>query len=433
MRKIVASVGLVALGASVVHAEDVSPYFSANAGKVWNISASLRGFYDDNINTAPNNSSAKVSSFGYAVTPSVGINWERDQNTLLLNYQYSLLYYDRRAPGFSQYEQDHLFNGEFDHRFSERYSIKVRDSFAIGQEPDQLRSGDVFTSVTRQPGFNYRNDGAVIINGELTPLFGFEAGYDNALFLFHQRGAFVIPGVIVVPSEAGTSDRMEHTIHLDGRWQALPETTAVLGYQFRYVDYTGNEAIATDAAGDVFFSDSRNSRSHYGYVGLDHNFLPNLQGSVRVGGSFDDYYNDPTHRQDIAPYARLGLTYNYAEQSYVTAGFSYDRNSTDVAAVGSVANGLTQAQQSAAVFATVYQRIVPNLFATLTAQFQHSTFVGGEPNGDTEKYYLIGLNLQYKFCNYLSAEIGYDYDKVDSDIGRGYDRNKVYVGITGTY
>lgn len=420
MRKIVASVGLVALGASVVHAEDAAPYFSADSGKIWHISASLRGFYDDNINTVPNNA-GRVSSFGYAITPSIGVNWQRDQNTLMLNYQYSLLYYDRQAAGFSRWEQDHLFSGEFDHQFSERYSLKVTDSFAIGQEPGQLAGGPFYGTITRQPGFNYQNTGGLILNGQLTPLFGFEAGYENGLFLFH------------LPIEVATMNRMEHTFHLDGRWQALPETTAVLGYQFNTVDYTGDKPIALGPTGQILMSDSRNSRSHYGYVGLDHNFSPNLQGSVRAGGRFTDYYNDPSHEQDVSPYARIGLTYHYAEESYVTAGFAYDRNATDALGVGTATNGLTVAQQSASIFATVYHRIVPNLYGTVTAQFQDSSFVGGAIDGQSERYFLIGLNLRYQFCNYLSAELGYDYDKVDSDIGRSYDRNKVYVGITGTY
>jgi hypothetical protein len=29
--------------------------------------------------------------------------------------------------------------------------------------------------------------------------------------------------------------------------------------------------------------------------------------------------------------------------------------------------------------------------------------------------------------------VGYNYDNVDSQLGRTYDRNRVYVGVTGSY
>jgi hypothetical protein len=79
---------------------------------------------------------------------------------------------------------------------------------------------------------------------------------------------------------------------------------------------------------------------------------------------------------------------------------------------------------------------VPNLFGGVTAQYQHSTAISSNPlvNDGVEQIFLIGVNLKYQFCHYLSAELGYDFDKVESDfVGRSYDRNKVYVGISATY
>jgi hypothetical protein len=46
----------------------------------------------------------------------------------------------------------------------------------------------------------------------------------------------------------------------------------------------------------------------------------------------------------------------------------------------------------------------------------------------------VGLNLAYRINQFLSAEAGYNYDKVDSDlVGRSYSRNRVYVGVRATY
>ena len=53
MKKIVASVSLVAIGASGLQAA-LLPGLTTESGKPWTLSATLRGFYDDNINTYPN-------------------------------------------------------------------------------------------------------------------------------------------------------------------------------------------------------------------------------------------------------------------------------------------------------------------------------------------------------------------------------------------
>ena len=50
MKRIVASIGLVAVGASGIQAA-LLPALTKESGKPWSVSATLRGFYDDNFNT----------------------------------------------------------------------------------------------------------------------------------------------------------------------------------------------------------------------------------------------------------------------------------------------------------------------------------------------------------------------------------------------
>jgi hypothetical protein len=98
---------------------------------------------------------------------------------------------------------------------------------------------------------------------------------------------------------------------------------------------------------------------------------------------------------------------------------------------------LTLDQESAVVYGNIDHRIVPRLYGNLNAQFQNSVFNGGAYDGKSEQYYIVGVGLQYRFDPlgdfHLSADAGYNYVKVDSDIGRGYDRNRVYIGVTASY
>jgi hypothetical protein len=448
MKKIVASVGLIALGVSnfnAVHGQDVAtpPY------KPWNVSASLRAFYDDNINTVPNGPN-KTGSFGFQVSPGVGLDWHDDQTSLKLDYLYTLRWYDKRPFASDNYDQDHQFNASFGHAFNERYQLGVTESFVIGQEPEMLRSG-LFApgEFQRVSGDNIRNYGTITLNGQLTPLFGFEAGYANQFYDYHDSGASVFGGIVgrfiggtfvPGPSYSGSLDRIVHNIHLDSRWQITPQTVGVLGYAFELTDYTGNEPIAvvsqkigTNAPTPlVLNSDSRNSRANYIYGGADHNFGPDLSGSIRVGIRDTDYYNDPTAKSAISPYVNSSLKYNYQAESYAEAGFSFDRTPTDMVAASST--DVTRDSDSAVIFGHINHRIVPDLFGSLLAQFQNSTFNGGSFDGKSERYFMLGLDLTYRFNPYLSADIGYNYDKVDSDIsGRSYDRNRVYIGMTARY
>lgn len=66
MKKIFASIGVVALGAAAVHGESAAMMGTgADNTKSWSVGARLRGFYDDNYTTAPND--VKRESFGASI------------------------------------------------------------------------------------------------------------------------------------------------------------------------------------------------------------------------------------------------------------------------------------------------------------------------------------------------------------------------------
>ena len=179
-------------------------------------------------------------------------------------------------------------------------------------------------------------------------------------------------------------------------------------------------------------SDVRNSRSHYGYVGTEHNFRADFSGSLRAGARYIDFYNDPASESGVSPYVQASLRYIYTTESFARVGFGYDRNPTSQ--FSAQGNSITLDAQSLVAFASISHRIVPNLYGSVTGQFQNSTFNGGSLDNETENYYVVDLNLEYRFNPHLSAEVGYNYDQVDSDVsGGGFTRNRVYLGVTASY
>jgi hypothetical protein len=428
MKRIVASVGLIAVGASGLHA-DVFPGLTAESGKPWTASATLRGFYDDNPSTLPNSSNPE-GSYGFEISPSIEFLFPWEQTTLSFGYIYSLKYFENKpvnSTGHDDNTQD--IHAGLTHAFSERYSISLRDSFVIGQEPDFLRSGNTFTTFQRYSGNNMRNYGVIDFLAQVTPEFGLDLGYANTLVKYSDDAN---PAVTGVASNAGLLDELDNVIHLDGRYQLQPQTVGILGVQYRQTAYTGDQPIGVYDTGEAVMSDARNARSYYGYVGLDHNFRPDFTGSVRLGGRYTDYYNSLDSQNQASPYAMLSLKYTYLPESSIQFGGSYDYSPTSLTPYSNAADSINTSAEAGTVFVALTHRIVPKLYGSVLAQYQNSMYVGGTIDGQSDNFYLVGLNLRYQFNPNFSAGVGYNYDNL-SGVQPHYDRNRVYLGITGSY
>jgi len=450
MKKIVASVGLVALGASTLNAAYTQGLTELETQKPWSVGLTLRGFYDDNIEASHN---GKIESFGYEVNPWAGIHWVGDQTLIGATYSYSGKYYDEtRSDTDEHWSHAHNFDAMLQHAFNPRFNFQVRDSFVIGQEPDVLRAGDSFPTVQRISGDNIRNFATIAFNAQITPVFGLHAGYDNALWNYDQSGIDVprdsfgqtLPGLQpIFSSYSGTLDRMEQSGYIDARWQLGPETVGLIGYRYRHVEYTGDEFIngaafvaapgATPVPVAGLKSDVRNYDSHYGYLGVEHRFRPDLFGSLKAGVRYTDNYNDPNGATDTGPYVQADLNYEQSADTTFSAGFSQDFNTTDI--VGGAGDFVRGVNNSVA-YLSFRHRLAPSLYLTGQGTFQYSIFQGGGAtyDGQADMFFLAGVNLEYWFSKHFSGSLGYNYDNLSSDIpNRDFDRNRVYIGVSATY
>jgi hypothetical protein len=345
----------------------------------------------------------------------------------------------------------HLFNLGLDHQFSDQYDFRAQDSIAVGQEPDLLRAGagNSQASFTRVPGNNLRNYADLALDGQFTRELGFEVGYNNTLYHYAADNPNGANGTWVSPSYAGILDRIEHTIHLDVRYTLQPNTVGLVGYQFSQVDFTAGQIIIPAGPSPLppipMYSDSRDNRGHYGYVGVDSTLRSDLKGSLRVGARYTDYFNETgSGNNNVVPFVMLSLNWTYGDDTAVAFIFTHDRGAIDVvsapASPNSVASTAVLDIESSAESLSLKQRLGPNLYGSLVGQFQQAVYnnPGGLLDGKTDDYYGIGVNVEYQFNKYFSAHAGYNYDRLDSDVDqvyykRSYDRNRVYLGFTGTF
>jgi hypothetical protein len=422
MKKLFVSLGLAAVGTAGLHAAYAPD--SPDNSKMWNLSATLRGFYDDNYTTTPK----KHGSFGVEASPSFSLNMPLQQTEIGLRYTYGLYYYQQRENnGQSPIDQTHQLDLWLDHAFSSRWEARVEDTVTVLQDPGLTAVGTA--TPQRVDGNNLVNTVNASLHTDWTREFSTELSYQNSVYDYENSG-----GTALQPSLAGLLDRVEQTIGLDLQWHVSPTTTALIGYKFSQVNFIGNEQIAQNQnTGAFYYSNNRDNRSQYGYLGVQHNFLDNLKGSANVGVQYTDYYNDPSSSSSLGPYAAASLIYTYASGSYAQLGVTQSRNATDTVQIDSQGR-ITLDQESTVVYGSINQRLTPKLVGSLLGRYQYSVYHDGQFNSQSADFSSVGLNLSYAFNRHFSSDVGYNFDWYTTPVpGQGYTRNRVYLGVTATY
>jgi hypothetical protein len=302
----------------------------------------------------------------------------------------------------------------------------------MGQEPELI---DPNTSLPRRvDGNNISNSGTLTLNTAWTRLFSTALNYQNSFFDYHNSGATIDNLATQGASLAGLLNRIEQLVSLDFQWHVAPETVAFFGGQFGVVNYMGDEPIAlnTGTSGPpIYYSDARDSRSYYGYVGVQRSMLANLSFTAKGGMQYTENYND--NATSLNPYADISLIYTYLPGSYAQIGFTQTQNATDQVTPDS--NGhITLNTESSTVYASINHKLTSKLLGTVIGRWQHSVFNQGLYNNQESDYYNLGVNLSYRFTSHFLGEAGYNFDDIHSQVpGYSYTRNRVYLGVSATY
>ncbi len=429
MKKLIASASLISIGVAGMQAAYAPGLSSAEASKPWSIGASLRGFYDDNYTTSP--SALSRSTWGTEIEPSFGLNLPLDQTYIGLSYTYGAKYYEDS----SKWDQSHQARFNLSHAFTQRVKLDVSETFISAQEPQILEDRGPITFPLRSEGNNIRNTASAGLTTELTEEFSAVVSYANTLWDYEQDAQDIadpLTNATGAGSRSALLDRVEHMLTLNIRWQIAPSTITLVGYQYGIVDYTSKDELVPGVIADI-----RDNRSHYAYLGADHYFTQQLNGSIRVGGQFTEYPNVPVEDSAL-PYADASLSYTYTTGSYVQLGVRHALNQTDVALVflGGPTIDPTLNQESTTVYGSINHKFTGKITGTLLGQYQNSQFNGGGPgvNGQADDLALVGVTLRYQINEFLSTDVGYSFDRLDSDlVGRSFSRNRVFAGLRATF
>lgn len=416
MKRIIATTGLAALGAVVLQ-----PALAQDA-KPWNLSGSVRTFYDDNYLTLPKG--GKRSSWGTDFSPSGSYKFSRDQTTLDLNSRYGMRYYEDRRGNSADHSFD--FGLNLEHRVTEKQTLSITDSFAVAQEPGVL-DPVATTTFLRTPGNNFRNNVQLKYAwDDIIERWSGEVSYANTFYDYEQDfSSSGLPG-----SRSALLDRVENLFTVAGRYRIFDETATELlvGYSFGLTDSTSKDPL--DVA--LNLPSTRDSRSHYLFTGVGHKFTPELRFNGRIGVQYVEYPNAAKaapvfQSSQTSPYADASGTWDYLPNSSAQLGFRISRNTTDVTT--------SVDAQSTTVYTSLNHEFTPDIKGTLLAQYQLSEFRQNAGVRDiADNIFTTGVNLEWRFHQSVSLEGGYNYDRQDADLaGRSYYRNRLYIGFKGTW
>ena len=382
---------------------------AADAGKVWEVTGSLRGFYDDNYTTSPE--AAAEESWGIEVSP--GINLTIGEGTDLefsAGYAFGMRYYEDRETDNEDY--GHELGVSLNKAFSNTSVFQLSDSFVIAQEPEILNGG----TPMRTEGDNLRNTISASYRQVLAGNILGELGYGNSIIDYDH------------PDYSALLDRSHNQVNLDVIYD-MEQTEYFVGYKFASTDFDGGDL---KVPGLDFKSDARDNDSHYGYVGVRHQLNKEFVASAQVGAQYVDYYNfnlmpGLIPEDETSPYVNASMEWGYAEGSQLVAGVSLARGATDLQAAD---------QETSAVYAQFLHKITAKVHGTLTARYQDSEISGGTErvDGKTESLMLLGASLTYAIADNIWTELAYNYDELDSDIAhRSFERNYLSIGIGTSY
>lgn len=423
MKNILTTAGVAAVAVAGFSTTCGAQAITVDDSKWWQVSASLRGFYDDNYNTAPNDIAQE--SFGFEVRPGFEAGHKGEQHIIKLTTIYSARWFEDRTDE----EWDHTVIADLagEYQFNESHAVRLNNTFSYTEEGLLLDAGSPVTTPLRSDASNLRNLANIRYAGQITPLVGLEVGYINTLYDFDQTGAGSFSALV---------DRLEHLIKGETRWTISRNLAGILGYWYESVNFTGDEFLnpALTVPGSPV-SDDRNSYSHFIVAGGDYTVSPNCFISVRGGGQNVVYDNLPGSPDDWNAFGDVNTTFEYAEDSFFRVGGKYGRIRTDV--IGFAPAGtddLTLDQEAFTAYGLVSHKIMENLTARASGQAQFGEWNGGAADGDGEGLYFVGLSLTYDVNQYLAVETGYNYDRLDSDNGdRSYSRNRVFLGVRGQF
>ncbi|HTZ19637.1 MAG TPA: outer membrane beta-barrel protein [Opitutaceae bacterium] len=373
-----------------------APIPEQEQGKAWSVSLRTSAVHDSNIFGAP---SKEISSEVYSASPKIAFNASvTDQTFVTASYQPTLDYFTDR-PG-SQSLFSHEVLGRVAHAFSPTTTLDLMDYFQISKNPESLLPGVAGSNPTllnTDQSFQ-RNQFDASYSTKVTAKTGTTVKMRSTVYRFDN-------------ATLGQSlDRTENLYGFAGSYDVLPETKGVAEYRYETIDYRSAGA-------------NKDKTSNFLLGGVDYKAAEKLTASARLGV---EWRHRDGERSQTAPSAELSLKYDYAQQSFLTAGYAYTLDeSSDVA-------NYTDTKVNR-FFLNLQHALTPLIVASGSVDYEPSVLQGRRGiNNANETTLRFGAALSYLPTKNWTLSATYDYDRVTSDVA-AREMGRGRMGVSAAY
>ena len=214
-------------------------------------------------------------------------------------------------------------------------------------------------------------------------------------------------------------DRIENYVQAEFNYHLQPTLSLAADYRFGYVGY---------------FNVDNDSGTHFLLGGVDYTFNPRLSGSFRAGVEFRSYFDTPG--DEISPYFEGNISYQLNRRAQLLYVAHYGIEEGDLSASNSKSDTFRTG-------VNYEQNFTARISGYLGFYYTHSFNSTPVPDATTRLFNASGFDedtfdvaagARYSINRHLSAEIGYTYTTVISQVDiREYDRNRVFAGIRLAY
>ncbi len=354
----------------------------------FHVSVSVRGGYDDNVNTTHFNRRGSAFTNANAV---LSYDFGNARTQIDLRTGGGLTYYFDRTG--REYDLNGFLAVTANHKATPRLSFAASIYATYQAEPDFAVNA----------GIGRRNGNYFYTADKLTATYLWAPRLSTATSYTFGRTSYEDNAI------GSYEDRFEHTFGNEFRYLLQPMTTLVGEYRFEIISY------------DNF---PRDSTSNFFLVGVDHSFSPRFNISLRGGVEVRDYDN---YGENVDPYFEGTLIYALGPRVSISWTNRYGLEEPDVP--GSQLR--TTFRSALSVRYNVTQRILANLSAYYTHDDNSGqNVIGFASPAFSEDTFVLSLSVRYAINRNWAIEAGYDFSDIESDIDlRSYYRNRIYAGL----
>ena len=377
---------------------------ASNMHKFYTFSVDLRETYDDNVGTSNSN---KQSSLETSISPSVLVSFPIENSNFSAGYTFSETYYSQTAGTGNNLQYSNSFNAQYSHTFSDRFSLTAGDSLVDSPEPNIYGT----TGTPYRDGQNVSNAFNAGLSAQWTPLIGSQTTYANTIVRYLDEAEI-----------AATQDNMENTASQSVSFTVTPTISGSLGGVYDNTSYD---------------QDPRGYTSYTGFIGGSWGALPNVNASLRVGGTYTESTqqegNGPTTTSGSAsPYADISASWAIGKNSSLSGDYSHEVTPSDYAGSSS--------QESDRLSGSFSYTVTPQVSTHFQVSYSYNTVSQSQiySTSNTSSYdetvYSADAGASYNFIKYFSLNFDISESGVSSGIpDSSYNREEVSFGVRGTY